>query len=90
MLSHRMTARVIEPTSLGASALHQRILADLDPVGEQLRAGQDVAQIVADLGHGAAKLRQPLLLLQRMGQLGLQLAAAPPRPRAVRSRRRAA
>ena len=49
-----------------------RVLAHFQAVGEELRRGQDVAQIVADLGHGPAKLGQPLLLLERAGQLGLQ------------------
>jgi hypothetical protein len=46
------------------------VLAGFHPVGEQLRGGQDVAQVVADAGDGAAKLGEPVLLFQGAGQLG--------------------
>ncbi len=49
--------------------LDHRIVAVLHPVGEKLRRRQDVAQVVADLGDGAAKLGEPVLLAQRRGQL---------------------
>ena len=50
----------------------QRILRHFDPVGKKLRRGQDIAQIMADLGHRPAKLGQTLFLLQGVGQLGLE------------------
>lgn len=56
---------------LGGQAPDGRILGHLDPVGKELRGSEDIAQIVADPRHGAAQLRQALLLFQRMGQFGL-------------------
>ena len=57
---------------LWRGARHGGILAVFHPVGEKLRRGQDVAQVMADLGHRATELRQPFLLPQRVGQLLLQ------------------
>ena len=41
------------------------------PVGKQLRRGQQVAQIVIDLGHRKAERGEPALLVQHRGELGL-------------------
>ena len=40
-------------------------------VGEQLRRGEQIAQVVIDLGHRQAERRQPVLLLQHRGELAL-------------------
>ena len=52
---------------------HRRVGARLDPVGDELRRRQQVAQVVADLGHRAAEPRQPLLLPERRGQPHLEV-----------------
>ena len=57
---------------LGRRPRHQRVITRLQPVGKQLRRCQDVAQVMADLGHRPAHLRQPFLLPQGTCQLRLQ------------------
>ena len=46
-------------------------MLDAKPVRRQLRGGEDVAQIVLDLGDRSAQRRQMLALLQRLAQLRL-------------------
>ncbi len=66
VLSHRFTARLIDPTSLGAMRVTTGSSLRLDPVCKKLRRGQDIAQIMADSCDRAAQLRQPLLLSQQL------------------------
>ena len=51
--------------------LHARIGNFGEPVGEQLRRGQQIAQIVIDLGHREPERREPALLMQHRGELDL-------------------
>src|SRR6476469_7691602 len=51
--------------------LHALILYAAKAIGEELRARQHVAQIVADLAHRQAKGSEPILLAQHAGKLGL-------------------
>jgi len=52
-------------------ALHAGIGNLCEPVGEQLRRGQQVAQVVIDLGNGEAEAGEPALLMQHGGELAL-------------------
>ena len=63
---HRAGDRIDE---LGGKALHHRIFGGLDPVDEKLGRGEDIAQVMADLGDALAQLREPFALAQRCGQL---------------------
>ena len=69
-------ARDTELTSLGRGAFHAWIGAHVHAVREKLRRGQQIAQIVADLGDCAAQRREASFLPQRAGQLDLD----PPAP----------
>ena len=59
---------------LGRKALHGRIGDGRQAIRQELRIGQHAAQVVVDLAHREAELRQPRLLQQRAGKLPLHLA----------------
>jgi hypothetical protein len=59
---------------LGREALHVRIGHAGEPVGEQLRRGQHVAQVVVDLRHREAERGEMALLLQHRGEVALHRA----------------
>ena len=56
---------------LGREALHLRVGQRRQLVGEKLRGGEQIAQVVIDLGHRQAERRQPVLLMQHGGELAL-------------------
>ena len=74
--SQSVIARGERGDELRGGAPDRRVVAGLDPVGEELGGRQDVAQVVADLGDRAAERRQPLLLAQRRGQPDLSSCSA--------------
>ncbi len=59
---------------LGRKALHGRIGDGRQAIRQELGVGQHAAQVVVDLAHREAELRQPRLLQQRTGELPLHLA----------------
>ena len=61
------------PHELGRRAPHRRIRTRLDAVRQELGRGQDVAQVVADLGHRRSQSCQPFLLPKRRRQLHLEV-----------------
>ena len=56
---------------LGCEALHMRIGDLRQPLGEQLRRGQQVAQVVVDLRHRQPERGEMVLLLQHRGDVEL-------------------
>ena len=56
---------------LRREGLHGRVLDPAQPVGDQLRRGQDVAHVVVDLGDGEAEIGQMLLFAEDALQLPL-------------------
>ena len=59
---------------LGREALHGRIGDGGQAIRQQLRVGQHAAQVVVDLAHREAELREPRLLQQQPRKLALHLA----------------
>src|SRR5262249_51771173 len=51
--------------------LHALVLHAAQAIGQELRARQHVAQIVADLADGKAERGEPVLLSEHAGELGL-------------------
>ena len=58
---------------LRREALHLLVLRAREPVGEQLRGREQVAQVVVDLRHREAQRREPGLLLQQCSELALHI-----------------
>ena len=56
---------------LGREALHLRVGHVRELVGEQLRGGEQIAQVVIDLGHRQPERGEPALLMQHEGELAL-------------------
>ena len=56
---------------LRRETLHAGIGDFGEPVGEQLRRSEQVAQVVIDLGHREPEPGEPALLMQHRGELGL-------------------
>ena len=56
---------------LGREALHLGVGQGRKLVGEKLRRGQQIAQIVIDLGDREAERGEPALLMQHRGELAL-------------------
>ena len=53
--------------------LHRRVVDHRQAVGNQMRRGQHVAEVMAHLGNGKAQGREPALLLQHGGEFRLQI-----------------
>ena len=66
-------ARSSEAMSFGAKRCTVGSGLRCQPVGQELRVRQHVAQVVIDLAHGQAERREPALLVQQLGQLGLHV-----------------
>ena len=58
---------------LRREALHGRIRARHEAVGQELRVGEQVSQIVIDLAHGEAEGGEAAPLIEQMVQLGLHV-----------------
>ena len=56
---------------LRRETLHAGIGDFGEPVGEQLRRGEQIAQIVIDLRHREPEAGEPVLLMQHRGELDL-------------------
>ena len=56
---------------LRREALHRRVGQAADAVGEELRRGEEVAQVVVDLRHGEAEIGEMALLAERPLQVAL-------------------
>ena len=69
----KLMARSSEAISFGAKRCTVGSGMVVEAVGEQLRVGQHVAQVVVDLADREAERGQPVLLLQRLRQLPLHV-----------------